>query len=321
MRFDKQKESSIFYSLRAYAILSVAYAHSLSLQNVTLSRVGALLGLIGVPVFLICSGYYYKPAQLDKDWFLGKTVNIVAPWLLWGTFAYALSVYLIGPGGWSFFDYILYLFGHKTWLYYVPVYLVIIFFYQVVHPSLRVLFLSIVIALISNSMTYYWLPDVWLTPYQNPLNWIGFYAIGILLKRYMGGVMKNIYFVLFGMFVAGIAFVIVSGDWKVCYWHPLSFVFELFAFGMLLFIAAKTDGEITQLVGKNSYILYFLHMQYGIAITNRLFSILYGRLEIVELLFKPIVVIVVSMTLVLIIQYILTHLGLGKYIKYVGIKL
>lgn len=45
---------------RGIAIISVAYAHSLSLSDEILQRVGAAIGILGVPIFLFCSGFYFK---------------------------------------------------------------------------------------------------------------------------------------------------------------------------------------------------------------------------------------------------------------------
>lgn len=45
-------DSDFFYRLRGIAIISVACAHCLQLSNPILSKIGALLGTIGVPIFL-----------------------------------------------------------------------------------------------------------------------------------------------------------------------------------------------------------------------------------------------------------------------------
>ena len=321
MTIDKQKESSVFYTLRAFAILSVAYAHSLSLQSVTLSRTGSLLGLVGVPVFLICSGYYYKPSRLNKDWFKGRFESIVVPWLIWGTFAFTLSLILGRNPNNIISDYLLYLLGYYTWLYYVPIYLITIIIYQVIRPSKNVIIVSIIITMISNCLTYYLNPEIGITPYQNPLNWIGFYAIGVGLKGRLNGIIVKKRVLVYGVIAFGFGLVIVLARWKVCYWHPLSILFELASFVVLLYVTNIINGKPLQIIGKNSYILYFLHMQLGIAITNRVFSFLHCESEVVEFWFKPVVVLSVTLLIVYVIAFTLKLIGLSKLTKYLGIKL
>lgn len=322
MTIDKQKESAVFYSLRAFAILSVAYAHSLSLRNEALSRIVALLGLIGVPVFLICSGYYYTQSKLNKDWFKGRFESIVIPWLIWGSFAYVLSLTLgRNSNGNLLFDYLYYLVGYYTWLYYVPIYLITIIIYQVIRPSKNVIIVSIIITMISNCLTYYLNPEIGITPYQNPLNWIGFYAIGVGLKGRLNGIIEKKRVLVYGVIAFGFGLVIVLARWKVCYWHPLSILFELASFVVLLYVTNIINGKPLQIIGKNSYILYFLHMQQGIAITNRFFSFLHCKSEVVEFWLKPVVVLSVTLLIVYVIAFTLKLIGLSKLTKYLGIKL
>lgn len=63
-----KSDSNFFYTLRGFAICSVVYAHSIDVQNHSLSVLGSLFGLIGVPLFLICSGYYFKNQPWPEFW-------------------------------------------------------------------------------------------------------------------------------------------------------------------------------------------------------------------------------------------------------------
>lgn len=324
---DHQNDSAVFYTLRGFAILSVAYAHSLSLQNEFLSRIAAVLGLVGVPIFMICSGYYYKHSGLNPNFFKNKIRSIVVPWLLWGTFAYVLSLYLNGIADRGAFAMIsgwfLYLSGYETWLYYVPVYITIVLFFQIVHPSRLLLILCLIVTCISTTITFYFQPDLGLTPFQNPLNWIGFYAIGIALK-YLGGnrILGSARYLLYsGVLTLVTASVTVVSVWKVCYWHPLSILFEISSFIFLFLISNKVNSNYLQIIGKNSYVLYFLHMQIGIAVTNRLFVIMQIQSEVIQLFIKPTIVISITMLLVLIINFVLKRLRLSSCSLLLGIKL
>lgn len=79
MKSAKSEELlSSFYVMRGLAIISVAYAHSLSLNNDLLQRLGEIMGLFGVPVFLFCSGCWFK---YDKTPILYSKLlkNIISP--------------------------------------------------------------------------------------------------------------------------------------------------------------------------------------------------------------------------------------------------
>ena len=321
---DEIRQSELFYNLRAFAILSVAYAHALDLQNVLLARVGALLGLIGVPVFLICSGYYYKPVSLDKNFFYKKFQTIVAPWLIWGTFAFILTVILndkIQSGNHLFTDYLLYLSGYHTWLYFVPIYLITIFLFQWIKPSRGMLFLSMGITAISCCITFFFKLDFGITPFQNPLNWIGFYAMGICLKNHLDAIIqKKMIFWSAGILSVVAGVYIVLSEWTVSYWHPASILFELSAFGLLLLAAYGVKGKFFGVLGMNSYVLYFLHMQLGIASANVIFRCLPFSSDVATFGLKPSVVILISMFYVWLISLACKRLGLGNGLRYLGIK-
>ena len=321
---DETRQSNLFYNLRGFAILSVAYAHSLDLQNVLLARLGALIGLIGVPAFLICSGYYYKQVSLNKDFCYKKFQTIVAPWLIWGTFAFILTVLLsdrIQSGHNLLTNYLLYLSGYHTWLYFVPIYIIIIFLFQWLKPSKGLLFLSMGITVISSCITFFLKPDIGVTPFQNPLNWIGFYATGICLKEHIEVVLqKNVIFWSAAVLTVIAGIYIVLSDWTVSYWHPASILFELSAFGVLLVAAYKVKGKFFRVLGMNSYVLYFLHMQLGIASANVIFRCLPISSDYVIFLLKPSIVILLSMCYVWLISFASKRLGLGNQVMLLGIK-
>lgn len=178
-------DSGYFYRLRGIAILSVAYAHSLSISSYPLNGITKLLAVIGVPLFLICSGYFFKHSDEGLKEVLNKKIRtIVIPWLIWGTLAFVLEccrgTYELSCG-----QLLRFILGNGTWLYYVPVYLTIYFLYTAVHCD-KLDRIVIILFIVSNIITWYsevsLFPD-YLTCYQNPLNFIGYFAIGQFLKK------------------------------------------------------------------------------------------------------------------------------------------
>ena len=232
---DEAIISRFFYALRGLAIISVSYAHSLSLSDKTDQRIGTIIGILGVPLFLFCSGFYFKQDTWKNLWRkLSKT--IISPWLLWGTLAFIVSIALksVNPDPCSFISYIL---GHGTWLYYVPVYIVVRLLYNIEKfgTSLAFIIGTIFLSIISTIVTSVLLNKLvyingWISPFQNPFNWIGFFSLGIIFNRYnlltriseLNGYIK---LSLFCMPIF-IFIILLIGTNKVNYWNPLWMVFE-----------------------------------------------------------------------------------------------
>ena len=81
--------SNTFYVLRMVAIISVAAAHCGSFSNVQTEVFRQMLGTIGVPVFLIASGVYFRRVRDVQD--LIKKKKIIVPWIVWGSLLYIIE--------------------------------------------------------------------------------------------------------------------------------------------------------------------------------------------------------------------------------------
>lgn len=309
-------DSDFFYRLRGIAIISVACAHCLQLSNPILSKIGALLGTIGVPIFFICSGYFFK--RIDKASLKKKCNSIILPWIIWGSFSYSLSVYL-SSGGLSFYEWFLYLIGHGTWLYYVPVYLLIILFYSILPARLGGIDIVVIFtSLSSNILSYIGVFDFahdYITLYQNPLNFILFFAVGRLVRRYNNSsiIRVKVFMLILIMIIAMLlvyCFIIV--DLKAVYTNPYSILFELLSIIIIsVFLSQFKFRHLLQYLGKNSYIIYFLHMQVGIGIVNALFLALNIKQDILIFVMKPMSVVLLTMMIAFILTKFIDLLKLS----------
>lgn len=284
----------------------------------TLTYAANLIGIIGVPVFLIASGYFFRKQRI-KDFITSKFTNIVVPWLIWGTVVYFVS--LIAGGD---IKYIPYLLGFGTWLYYVPLYLFITFCFNYLN-SHSFLLLSILVSFSSISLTYFFCEDIGpISPYQNPLNWIGFYAIGVLLKSKS---FDNWAMISFGKISAVIGvigllvYLMIHFKTDICYWNPLCFIFEILCFVILSNVCSRINKTICiESLGKFSYLIYFLHMQFGIYTINSLCAIV-PISETWIFFIKPVLVVLVTYVYVKILIYIVKFLGIQKFNRYLGIPI
>ena len=116
----KAELSKTLYVLRALAIICVAAAHCESFRYAPAETVRGLLGTMGVPCFLICSGYFFDPAQEAKVFWTKKLKSIVIPWIVWGILTFAIMV-VMGGRTLNAVEAIRWIIGYKTWLYFVPV--------------------------------------------------------------------------------------------------------------------------------------------------------------------------------------------------------
>lgn len=74
--------SVAIYRVRGLAIFLVCLCHC-PYDNQVLNRAASIIGLIGVPAFLICSGIYFKPKKW-VDFLTSRLRKIVIPWMIWG---------------------------------------------------------------------------------------------------------------------------------------------------------------------------------------------------------------------------------------------
>lgn len=319
---DRHTESDFFYALRGIAIISVAYAHSLSLSIEILQRIGASVGIIGVPLFLVCSGYYFKHEQWN---ILAKKLakGIISPWLIWGSLGFFISAFL-GAISTDVLSFIAFLSGHGTWLYYIPVYIIVrcVFNWQ---SSMIFLIGSIGLSIVSNILSF--TPPSQLavindfcTPWQNPLNWMGFFALGIIIRKF--GLIDKIKSQSQKIFLGTLSLIalvlLIALPMKINYWNPIGVVLEYLITFTLIGMVSLSKSKILRVLGWNSLLIYLLHIQIGIASANIIFRLI-KLPEIALLIAKPFTVLVITMLLISIIRRIIILTDLNDYSQYLGL--
>lgn len=83
---EKQSEiviSESLFVMKAFAIISVIAAHCVY-TDMYAQRLTSLIGTIGVPVFLIVSGYYFNKEEQWNVLAKKKMKRIVVPWIFMG---------------------------------------------------------------------------------------------------------------------------------------------------------------------------------------------------------------------------------------------
>lgn len=177
--------SEIVATARIYAILSVVCAH-LSYSDSIVGDLFVRLGTIGVVVFLISSGYYFVPAKFNSltDLIKSKAKSMCVPWLALGSLVWVYNV-LLSSKFRSPVGYLKWIFGNGTYLYYIPVLLVcFLICYKLPRRALLGLVIINVVSVIltASGVLAPVIDALHITSYLNFFNWVGFFALGMLLR-------------------------------------------------------------------------------------------------------------------------------------------
>lgn len=319
-------ESERCYYLRGLAVFSVVAAHCTYEPNFPfLQKTTSILGLIGVPILFFLSGYFFNYGIPKRKFWKKKLRTVIIPWLTWGGLTYL--IHIIGGDNFSIAEFVNWIIGHYTWLYYVPTLLLLYLFFDILGVTKTTLIISILISVISNIASVLSLiGDGYITLYQNPLNWLLFFAVGMLHRQGTFCRINKWEYSLLSLIVFGGLFeCFYIFDITPFYWEIISIPFELSAIVLLynfsnLLIAKK----VTITIGKYSFFIYFVHMQIGLTITNMLINRLPFEIEqlgIAAVIIKPVFAVFVSAMIAYAVNIILIRLGLENCTDYLGLPI
>lgn len=248
-----KEKSDLIWRLKGIAIFTVFFAHiPYSGPHDWISYVYNLLGMLGVPSFLILSGYFDYKSSTN----LRKTArNLFVPVLIWGCTSYTLAHYLqLLSLHIELFDVLKWVYGCGSWLYFVPV----LFWCKILSRCFdRCRYILPLMSLVSiyltqkNMIPY----NEYFTAYTNPLNFYVYFQIGRFIRQ------KNIELLNVRLFFMSLAACIIC----LCAWSETPSYFSLYSvvvsicsFVVLYRIAYHIKyGEE---VGKLSYVIYLVHL-------------------------------------------------------------
>ena len=313
-----EKQSNTLYVIKAFAILSVIAAHMpFGAQHPTADLVRNALGQIGVIVFFIVSGFLYKRTFGDtKTFWIKKLKGIVIPWIIFSVITFAFSCVLSH----SFYIASLpkWILGFGTWYWFVPILLICFALFKYLDNEVS-LCLAVVLSAVSVILMSFGIlkcNDLF-TQYTNIFNWIGFFALGILLRKHekldslLGVLPCSISALLL------VCFVTLSVWCKLdkSYINYLSIPIEISGFITLLNISSLLKkSKLLMEIGKKSYFIYLIQMQVA--------GIINTRLPYTPLFFvlRPFIVLAVLYIAAFAISYILRKIKLDKYAYIIALK-
>jgi len=308
-------EPNTLYVLKGLAIIYVAIAHMGGYKNPIINQISSILGTMGVPIFLFLSGYFFNNNCGFAKFWRKKLFRIVIPWLLWGTITFTISS-LSHRGENIFLEYIKWITGNGTWLYFVLVLLFcfILFFYVYKNKNAVLTIITIgIVNIIATSMGLVNIPFI--TNLQNPLNWVCFFGMGILIRNHIRIKWNDVYGYVALALIIICSVVYIKTDITADYWSPLSIIIEFSAVAFSYLLATKIKKiHLIEQFGIYSYPIYFLHIQVG-GILYKVTSIVedtYPIMKVDIIGFKPFMVVIITYCLIRIGEKILCFFKIEK---------
>lgn len=323
-----EDESRIISLMQVLSILSVVAAHVTRLNNTSrlreiITSAWSAFGVVGVVVFLILGGFLYNRAEGDaKDFWRKKLRSLLAPWLICSLITYAVTV--ITTNQTSGMNYLKWFLGVGTWYYYATVYVFFLLIFKFLEKKEWILYITMAMTGVSLTISTFnenWLSSVFMTPYLNVFNWIGFFALGIIIRKYRldKKILQTPGCLVGGLIISIVAFLIMYKFGKWGYFSILGLVFELASAIVLLYIAKvllRFRGTQWFLrIGAYTYCIYLLHMPIVQPICSRLPDML-----LVDVV-RPLIALAIMVTLIDIGKKICHLLPFGQTIcKLLGIR-
>ncbi|MCI6850535.1 MAG: acyltransferase [Clostridiales bacterium] len=309
--------SNTFYAYKAMAILFVVMMHCIYSTR-PVSRVAGAFGILGVPIFFFTSGFFFDRREATKVFWKKKMRSIVIPWLLYGTLLYLFACALNNFSKVEI-PFLKWIIGNGSWLYYVPVLIQCFILFRICDNKWfdMVVFLLFIL---SNVLCVLDIIDhlPWYTKYQMVFNWCGFFQLGMIARKNILAVMtllnrKPVKAAIVGLWILSAIYYFTTDF--VGYWSPVALVHELLGI-VAFFVIADTCLKKANLlvdIGKNTYVIFFLHMQFGIPTVRRIFTPL-GLMENewVRLLLQPASIVLSVYAGIKAVQWISKKFGLEK---------
>ncbi len=306
------RQSNALYVIRTFAILSVIAAHMpFGAEHPVAESLRIVFGQIGVAVFFIVSGFFYHREDSDTAKFWQKKWRgIIVPWLVLAMCTYAFSVILNRE--FSVWGGVKWVLGIQTWYWYLTVLLAIFAMFKGWWKSNRILLGCVAVTTASVMLSAF--GQIPYTPYfnqyLNPLNWIGFFALGVWLRKY------ELLNALIGMkalsvgvlvFLASTLLSLKYGK-DIAYTDYFSLPCELSGFIIFYNLSFYLrNKERLKDIGKKSFFIYLIQMQPA--------GIFNTRLPYTPLFFilRPLIVLIVLYFISIAIISLLKKAGLEKY--------
>lgn len=311
-------DSQALYFVKAVAIFSAVTAHASVIDTTTevsavITCLWDLFSSLSIGCFLITGGILYTRAPGDSARFWKhKAVTLLLPWVFCSGLTY-LYRGLCGHG-FGLWGYVNWMLGNGTWYYYATIYVIMLALFKPIWQHPPALWGCVAVnALVLTGRAIGIHPFAWLpfSEYLNILNWFGFFALGILLRR--GGLKLERRAILSCCIAFLIAFAYVYRFGILTYFHIANTLYVTFGFFLLFILGRKLAGSrlapFFREVGSSTYCIYLLHMPIVQAISRKVPVTLFHHLCI------PLIGLGVMLVLVQVGKWVTARIPFGKQVR------
>ncbi len=295
------KISNTFYVMRFFAIVAIVLAHSAfeQIPNDIAVKLLHAIGRSGVIIFFVASGYYFNNFKYPNvnQMLKSKIVTIFVPWFIWGVAAYCVrfanEAFYFNP-----IEIITWVLGFGTYLWFLTILIIIYCIFQVVPNNNYIWYGSMITSAVSIMLTannigffnafnidqiYGGVKTIYLDTYLNVFNWIGFFSLGILLKK--AKTLEKYGTLAYGkkkwlvLILIPFIFIMILLEKQASYWTYYSIFIEMGIFVIVLILSiSMNEVKLFKRIGTISLPIYLLHMQIQGFIFNKIYpqSIIMG---------------------------------------------
>lgn len=312
--------------MRVFFLFSIIAAHSSVTRAEVVGKWSELLwkiwqawACIGVPGFLVLSGYLFKGKQESFILTVYKKIHsIIIPWIVCGTIIYFICNYpKVGIQ-----EMIQFIVGYNSYLYYILILLgCFLIFYLISSKNIFLLF-CIIINILSLYFTQCGIYHATFTNFLNIMNWIGYFSVGCLLKKYeiLVKIKSQSIVVRWLMIVLSIVIFIcavLSGVEN--YFNWFMFIVGIgMTIGIYCFCSFEKINKIPYIlkIGRWAFTIYLFHMPL-VAVVKKIIRSIYPELYILI----PIIIILIFYIVLDFIEKLSNKYDLVKYIsKILGMR-
>lgn len=259
---ESKNISNNIYMLRVIAIFLVIMAHvnrNVSTGIDIISKIYSIISMGGVTTFFIIAGYYYKGYDNIKLFLKEKFKKIIIPWVIAGIITYVIHSIKTPPP--SLIGMLNWVLGYKTLYYYMTMYLLFIIIFKPLNKNYQYIILIIINILSLILGQYLILKYNVLTPYLNPLNWCGYFAIGKIIKN--NSLLKNTnkYMKIIEILLLILLFILCYNTRDINYFNVYSFLFNTIFFKVLYNFTNIFYNRKIAMFGKYTMFIYMYHIQ------------------------------------------------------------
>lgn len=270
---EEANAKEYLFRLKAIAIFSTISAHCTLVDDQLESNYMAIfssgllasIGSIGVPLFLVVSGYLYNNSKALKTIIKNKIESVCIPWLFWGTLVWLYIA--LRKGGLTLGSWGKFLIGNGSYLYFNTILLFMFaVFYWIKNSKGQYVLLVMSIVMVTYQSLI--LRSYSNFTYLNPLIWCGWFSIGQILRNVEADL--NFVFKYRFLWYSMYLLIILCMSYRhrsIGYWSPGAIVVELAAIFVCMNLA-KRGGTFLGWIGRRTYLIYLLHMPVAGVISN-----------------------------------------------------